>query len=119
MRSFWGPNPFVPHEWSRTTSSSILADVAPPSTKQAFEEEAFRHRVQYLRDFKYHRQLSNFCPFFRFRLCSLTLTRLALHKPLGADLNSVIIAVKMQVRISYKLTRKPEKICALWHQHQV
>lgn len=30
------------------------------------------------------------------RLCSLTLTRLALHKPLGADLNSVIIAVKMQ-----------------------
>ena len=60
-----------------------------------------------------------FVPFFRFRLCSLTLTRLALHKPLGADLNSVIIAVKMQVRISYKLTRKPEKICALWHQHQV
>ena len=58
-----------------------------------------------------------FVPFFRFRLCSLTLTRLALHKPLGADLNSVIIAVKMQV--SYKLTRKPEKICALWHQHQV
>merc|ERR1711962_821094 len=30
------------------------------------------------------------------RLCSLTLTRLVLHKPLGADLNSVIIAVKMQ-----------------------
>ena len=32
-----------------------------------------------------------------FRLCSLTLTRLVLHKALGADLNSVIIAVKMQV----------------------
>jgi len=30
------------------------------------------------------------------RLCSLTLTRLVLHKALGADLNSVIIAVKMQ-----------------------
>lgn len=30
------------------------------------------------------------------RLCSLTLTRLVLHKPLGAELNSVIIAVKMQ-----------------------
>ena len=113
MRSFWGPNPFVPHEWSRTTSSSILADVAPPSTKQAFEEEAFRHRVQYLRDFKYHRQLSNFCPFFRFRLCSLTLTRLALHKPLGADLNSVIIAVKMQVRLQIDKKNMSENLCLM------
>ena len=32
-----------------------------------------------------------------FRLCSLTLTRLVLNKPLGPELNSVIIAVKMQV----------------------
>ncbi|XP_059086974.1 phosphofurin acidic cluster sorting protein 2-like [Tigriopus californicus] len=30
------------------------------------------------------------------RLCTLTLTRLVLNKSLGADLNSVIIAVKMQ-----------------------
>ena len=34
-----------------------------------------------------------------FRLCTLTLTRLVLHKPLGSDLTSVIVAVKMQVRI--------------------
>ena len=41
------------------------------------------------------------CIHFSSRLCSLTLTRLVLHKPLGADLNSVIIAVKMQVRSRY------------------
>ena len=35
---------------------------------------------------------------FPFRLCTLTLTRLVLNKPLGPDLTSVIIAVKMQVR---------------------
>lgn len=33
---------------------------------------------------------------FHFRLCSLTLTRLVLLKPLGSDLSSISIAVKMQ-----------------------
>ena len=36
-----------------------------------------------------------------FRLCSLTLTRLVILKPLENDLNSVILAVKMQVCISF------------------
>jgi hypothetical protein len=31
------------------------------------------------------------------RLCSLTLSRLVVLKPLGSDLSSIIIAVKMQV----------------------
>ena len=37
--------------------------------------------------------------FFFCRLCSLTLTRLVLNKSLGSDLSSVLIAVKMQVRL--------------------
>ena len=51
------------------------------------------------------------CQFFSYlssRLCSLTLTRLVLHKPLGADLNSVIIAVKMQV--SYIVFTIPKSV---------
>lgn len=34
---------------------------------------------------------------FLFRLCSLTLTRLVVLKPLENDLQSVIMAIKMQV----------------------
>lgn len=34
--------------------------------------------------------------FFNFRLCALTLTRIIILKPLGTDLASISIAVKMQ-----------------------
>ena len=35
-----------------------------------------------------------------YRLCTLTLKRLVLTRPLGSDLGSVVIAVKMQVRMA-------------------
>lgn len=35
---------------------------------------------------------------FIHRLCSLTLTRLVVVKSLGADLTSIVIAVKIQVK---------------------
>lgn len=48
--------------------------------------------------------------FLHFRLCTLTLSRLVIHKSLENDLNSVIIAVKMQVRISLRMN-KELKMC--------
>lgn len=44
--------------------------------------------------------INTFSLVFFYRLCSLTLTRLVVQKPLENDLTSIIIAVKMQVKDS-------------------